>query len=367
MANEDKKIDKAVINNKLNQYGVSKRALISGVSVIACVVLIIVMSVVQAGFDWGLLRDTNYWINLTILCALTIFGMISGQQIGDDISRNNINGQYRKSLFNYKNKFKLIDDKKLFAYFEDWLFLFREAKLAKKIETVLKDNGIHQLEVLDLDISELSELATPGFKKDWSLTEFKEKYFDAQKGESATYFLSYTEEQINIIKSCKTGMIKVSPLSSSFFLDAFTKNDKDMWESSAKAEKKKGLFVGTNYTYKLVFLFIINFILTGIMPGLQGADAKTIWLTLISRTFALCMAVVWGIYIGMEIVKIDTSYIGYKTLILGQYFDECESRIYVPKTIEEKAKILYEKRHSAEEKVDKIEEEVADEQERILD
>ena len=43
MANEDKKIDKAVINNKLNQYGVSKRALISGVSVIACVVLIIVM------------------------------------------------------------------------------------------------------------------------------------------------------------------------------------------------------------------------------------------------------------------------------------------------------------------------------------
>ena len=34
---------------------------------------------------------------------------------------------------------------------------------------------------------------------------------------------------------------------------------------------------------------------------------------------------------------------------------------------EEKEKILYEKRHSAEEKVDKIEEEVADEQERILD
>ena len=359
MENEEKKLDKVILGNKLNKFNASKRALISFLSVIACIVLIIVMSIVQAEFEWGAFKETAYWVNLIISCALTIFGMISGQQIGDDINRNNVKGQYRISLSNYKTKFKLIDDKKLFAYFEDWLTFFRERKLKKKIETILKDNGIHQLEVLDLDVSELSELSNAGFRKDWTLTEFKEKYFNAQSGLSVTYFLSYTQEQIELIKKCKTGAVKVSELSSSFFLDAFTKIDKDMWESSARAEKKKGLYIGTNYTYRLIILIIVNVIFTGIMPGLQDADARTIWLTLISRMFALTMAVIWGIYIGMEIVKIDILYIDYKTLILSQYFDECESKIFTPKTIEEKAKLLYEKRQQ--------EEGTLDEQERILD
>lgn len=340
MGNEDK-INEAISKSKLGRVGMTKKSLYAILSVLACVVLIFAVSIAHVGFNKEFYKDVNYWINLALLAGLSIFGMFTGEQIGDDISRNNPNGRFRKSLSKYSQKHKQIDDKKLFSFFEDWLDDYRDRKLKNKIKDVLKDHGILQLEVLDLDQLELENLKN-GWRKTWDGTDKFDKYYNPKTGESVTYFLSYTEEQIEIIRFCLRGKVKVSKLPSSFFTDALNAYEKDMWESSAHAHQKKNAYLSINTTYKLIGLVAFSFVISGLQPSAQdGITFAEVMVSLGSKLFTLITSLVWGLYIGMEMVKIDTSYLDYKISVLSLYEEEIDLKLFIPKTIEEKAKEAY--------------------------
>ena len=330
---KNNKINKAFLDNKLNKYGVTKKSFYALGSLAICILLIVVLSITQARFNTDALTTPDFWIDFVILAGLCIYGMISGQQTGDDMARNNPDGVYRTSLGKYGTTFNKIDILMLFAYFDEWIDFYRERKLKKKIEGILKDAGIHQLSVLELDLTELDELNKP-FKKTWN-------------NGKETYFMTYTEEQIELIKYCKGGNIKVSKLPRSFFLDAFYQSEKDMWESAAQSSKKKSTYLSLSYMYRIVFLFSISILSAGLEPGQNGEEgAATIWLSLVKRLFCVTTAFVWGIYIGFEMVKIDVTYLDFKTDVLNQYYQECELKIFVPDTLEEQAKKKYDEIHN---------------------
>ena len=292
MGNEDK-INEAISKTKFGRLGMTKKSLYSVLSVLACVVLIFALSIAQLGFDSEFYKSVDYWVNLGLLAGLSIFGMFTGEQIGDDISRNNPNGRFRKSLAKYSQKHKQVDDKKLFSYFEDWLEIYRDKKIERKIKEVLKDNGIMQFEVLDLDQMELDNLKK-GWRKDWTGTDKFSKYYNEKTKESVTYFLSYTDEQIEAIKFCLRGKVKVSKLPSSFFTDALTAYEKDMWESSAHAHQKKNAYLSVNTTYKLIGLIAFSFIISGLHPVTQeGLTFSQVILSLGSKLFTLVTSLVW--------------------------------------------------------------------------
>ena len=326
---KNNKLNKAFLDNKLNKYGVTKKSFYALGSLFMCIVLIVVLSITQATFNSESLATPEFWIDFIILAGLCIFGMISGQQTGDDMGRNNPNGVFRASLGKYGTTFERIDALMLFAYFDEWIDWYRERKLNKKIESILKDSGIHQMEVLKLDLLEVDKLTAP-FKKVWN------------NGKKDTYFVTYTQEQIDLIKYCKTGNIKVSKLPRSFFLDAFYHSEKDLWESAANSSKKKTSFLSTSYLYRIFLLLSISILSAGLQPGSDDeTSAATVWLSLAKRLFCVTTAFVWGIYIGFEMVKIDVTYLDFKTDILNLYYQEYELKIYVPNTLEEKAKKMY--------------------------
>ena len=359
MGNEDK-LTEAANKNKLEKYGMTKKSLYSIVSVFACLILIIAVSIAQVGFNKEFYKDLNYWINLSILGALSIFGMLTGQQIGDDVNRNNPKGRFRASLGRYSQRYQSIDEKKLFSHFEDWLEFYRDRKLKKKIKNILKENGIYQFEVLDLDVTELQNLKLV-WKKDWSGTDKEENYYNKKREESATYFMSYSEEQIALIEFCLRGKVKVSKLPSTFFTDALNAYEKDMWESAAHANAKKNAYLSLNTTYKLIALISFSFIMSGLQPITDESITITqVFLSLASRLFTLATSIVWGMYIGMELVKIDTSYLDYKIRMLSLYEEEYELKIFIPMSIEEKAYQNYQKNHIEEQEV--IENESKDEE-----
>ena len=219
--NKENKVSKAVIENKLNKYGATKKTMYSLLGMAVCMMLIIVLSITQAGFDINSVKTMSFWIEFVILTGLCIYGMLSGQQTGDDVARNNPKGAFRSSLKKFTQVFDSIDVLMLFAYFDEWLDFYRERKIRKKTESILKDNGIHQMEVLNLDISELEKLKAP-FKKEWG-------------NGKVTYFLTYTDEQLEVIRFCISGKVKVSKLPRTFFVNAFYNSEKDMWESAAKS------------------------------------------------------------------------------------------------------------------------------------
>lgn len=332
---KESKINKAVVENKLNKYGVSRKTLYSIGSLVICVLFIVVLSVTSATFNKEKISTIEFWIDFVILAGLSIYGLIAGQQTGDDYGRNNPNGIFRSSLGKYQMSYNKIDVLLLFAYFDDWLDNYREKKLRKKIESILKDNGIHQMEVLDLDLTEVELLRKP-FKKEWKNIK-----------KEPTYFLTYTDEQISLIKYCMAGKIKVSKLPRSFFVDAFYHSERDMWESAAKADKKKGTYLGVSYTYRIMALLAMSILSAGLDTG-QGADSATVWLNLMKRIFCVFSAFVWGIFVGFEIIKIDVSFLDFKTDVLNNYYQDCELKIYVPETIEEKARKNYEENNGGE-------------------
>ena len=340
----ENKVEQAVEkNNRLAKYGVTKKSIYSLLSVIFCLVLIIVLSFTGAKFDLKALEDPTYWIGVAINSGLCIYGMITGQQIGDDLSRNNPKGQFRMSLTRYSTAFKNVDEGEASSHFEEWLENYRERKLKRKIRRYLKDNGIHQLEVLDLSYHELNELSNP-WKKDWTETEHRDKYLNEKTNESVTYFRAYTPYQISIIEQCLRGEIKVSQLPESFFMNAFNQNEKDTWESASNSSKKKNWYVGWSYVYKLLGLFILTTIFSGLgRDPYETVNLSNTLIQLASRVFTVFTAVVWGIYVGMELVKIDIVYIDFKSDILNLCAKEFKNGEYKPESIEEKAKKEYEK------------------------
>ena len=363
---ENKK-NEANVNSKgklefLEKHGITRKSLYSFFSIAICVILVVVLSLTKATFNPEFYKDLNYWIDLGIQVALCIFGITTGIQVGDDINRNNPKGRFRLVLGNYVVIYTYIDSKKLFSFFDDWLEHYREVKQKKKIITCLKENGIHQLEVLDLNFEELDKLKQP-YKKEWKNTSFFEKYLKKANQQSITYFMTYTEEQISVIKSCKAGQIKVSKLSSSFFMDSINKYQTDMWESAAHSHQKKSLYVSLNTIYRIVGLTAFSFIACGLEP-LQGDSGPQVILSLATRLFCLATAIIWGIYTGMELVKIDISYLEYKTQMLTQYRDEMELGVFKPVSIEQKALEEYEKLEG-EKQDERDEREETDRQEQI--
>lgn len=351
---KENKVSKAVYENKFNKYGITKKTVYSISGMLICIFLIIILSITQARFDTDLINTIGFWVDFAILTGLCIYGMISGQQTGDDVARNNPNGLFRTSLAKYAVSFNKVDALMLFAYFDEWLEFFRERKIRKKTEAFLKDYGIHQMEVLDLDMIEVENLKTP-YKKEW------------RDGKKETYFLSYTPEQIEVIKYCLAGNIKVSRLPRNFFVDAFYQSEKDMWESAANSGKKKSAFLGLNYTYRILTLLALSILSAGLVPGMnEDAGAAEIWLGLAKRIFCVTTAFLWGIFIGFEMVKIDVAYIDFKRDVLNQYHQEYELKVYVPETLEERAKELYEKQQAKNEEYQEVDNNDT-EQEGVLD
>lgn len=352
MVDEQKKenrVGKAFMAGRLEKYGITRKTMYSGLSIFACMALIIVLSVTQAYFDPNKVRTIAYWVSLMIQVAICIFGMISGKQAGDDISRNLPNGRYRVSLGSYSLVINSIKDMGLYAYIGDWLEDYRERKLQQKIRMALGDHGIKQPEVLDLDFSELDELKNPGYRKDWEGTPYRAKYWKDGEDKSYTYFVSYTEDQIAFIRFVKKGGVKVSHLPSTFFVSVFSESEKDEWESSAKAAKKKGMYLGLNYGYRVVGMVLFNILLTGleVMTVDGGEGAARMWMAMISRIATLIMSYVWGTFVGMNIVKIDNEYLDFKTSTMTQFTEEYKKGIYKIHTVEERAKEAYDERMRA--------------------
>jgi len=341
MANEAKKEEKKnrdlkkLIEGKIDEYGMTKKTLYSVFGILGCLLLTIVMSITGMGFNPDVFMTWNYWVGMIIQAGISIFSMVTGRQIGDDTQRNRPDGQYRKELHQYKEQYDRINEKNIFDYFEDWLETYRERKLQKKIRATLKDFGIKQMEVLDLDFEDLPNLAHP-FVKDWTGTPFYEKYYDPKKGESKTMFISLTDVQLEALRKIMEGYVRIPNVSSSYFMNALKGTSVDEWERAAKADRKKGGQLASGYTYRIFMMVVMSLISNGLM-SVPYEDQATMWLNIATRIFVLITSTVWGIYLGFKVVEMDIVFLAFKTQIIKQYGDEYERGTFRPETVKEQA------------------------------
>ena len=323
------------IEGRAEEYGMTKRTLYSILGILGCFILTVVMSITGMGFDNSVFLTWNYWTGMIIQFAISIFSMITGQQIGDDTQRNKPDSQYRKGLGKYSVQRKRIDDNGIFEYFDLWLENYRQRKIEKKIRETLQDFGIKQPAVLDLDLTELDNLKKP-WKTDWTGTEYENKYTDPITGKHETTFKSLSDEQIEAVRQIMQGYVTVSNVSASYFMDALKGTSADEWERAAKADKKKGGKLASGYSYRLIVMLLLSVIVNG-LTAVPYESAGGVALNIATRIFILISSTVWGVYLGFKVVDMDIVFLSYKTSVVKLYADEVESGAYRIETIEKQA------------------------------
>lgn len=330
---------KALIDGKMDVYGVTKRTIYSAIGIFGCLLLTVVMSITGMGFDPKAFSTWNYWTKMIVQFSIAIFAMITGRQIGDDTQRNRKTGQFRRELSTYSTQYNRMNDLGILDYFEAWLTVYKEKKLQKKIRETLRNFGIKQFEVLDLDLSDLENLQHP-WVKDWTGTPFYEKYYDEKKKESKTTFKSLSEAQINAVRAVMEGQVRVSDVSASYFLTALKGTSVDEWERAAKSDKKKGAKLASGYSYRLFMMLGISLVLNGLIPSPYDS-ADSVVLNIATRIFVLITSTVWGIYLGFKVVEMDIVFLAYKSYIIRLCCDEVENGTFKPETIEQQAEREY--------------------------
>lgn len=326
--NKSSKIESQAIKGKIEKVGKSKKSIVSALGIVGVIAIVTVVSFTQAQFSAAKIKTWQFWVNLAIMVALSIYSMAMGEKMGDDWIKNNENSNFRIQLAKYNAVLKSLEVGTYFSYFADWLEDVRLRKKKKEEQIFLKDCGIYQMEVLNLDRNELQLLINP-YKKEWG-------------NGKTTIFKSLTKEQIEAIEFVMDGGIKVSSIKDEWFKTGVEYKTKDMWESAAKAGLKKTLFINESRIYRIATICALSCLLNTLIPGSNGGSSAQAWIDYSSRIGTIMMSVVFGILVGWQAINIDRDYLVFKTEKLQQYKNEYDCGFYKHESFDEQVKREYE-------------------------
>lgn len=302
----------------------NRKTFLTGISVLFAIIIIIITSVLNAGLNPDNWNSTEFLSNLIITIAIGIFGVISGQGMGDNYFRTNEKGLFVSTYNSYntmRTKINVHIDK-----FEDWNKRLYAKEYYQKCVRYLKNNyGIKQAElILELDKNQVLLLEQP-------------RFFETSKGKTA--FNSLTKEQIKAARKVLTGKIKMKYVHDSYFLNAYSKNKtQSMYEIASEQSKKQRQKYLSLMFYRVMVIIVFGFIMSGLVIDTQDPGGfNQAMINLISRLFTLFTSLAFGTLVASDLIKDECIYLDYKTTMLERFLIDVETNKFTAKSEEEKA------------------------------
>lgn len=302
----------------------NRKTFLTGISVLFAIIIIIITSVLNAGLNPDNWNSTEFLSNLIITIAIGIFGVISGQGMGDNYFRTNEKGLFVSTYNSYntmRTKINVHIDK-----FEDWNKRLYAKEYYQKCIRYLKNNyGIKQAElILELDKNQVLLLEQP-------------RFFETSKGKTA--FNSLTKEQIKAARKVLTGKIKMKYVHDSYFLNAYSKNKtQSMYEIASEQSKKQRQKYLSLMFYRVMVIIVFGFIMSGLVIDTQDPGGfNQAMINLISRLFTLFTSLAFGTLVASDLIKDECIYLDYKTTMLERFLIDVETNKFTTKSEEEKA------------------------------
>lgn len=302
----------------------NRKTFLTGISVLFAIIIIIITSVLNAGLNPDNWNSTEFLSNLIITIAIGIFGVISGQGMGDNYFRTNEKGLFISTYNSYntmRTKINVHIDK-----FEDWNKRLYAKEYYQKCVRYLKNNyGIKQAElILELDKNQVFLLEQP-------------RFFETSKGKTA--FNSLTKEQIKAARKVLTGKIKMKYVHDSYFLNAYSKNKtQSMYEIASEQSKKQRQKYLSLMFYRVMVIIVFGFIMSGLVIDTQDPGRfNQAMINLISRLFTLFTSLAFGTLVASDLIKDECIYLDYKTTMLERFLIDVETNKFTAKSEEEKA------------------------------
>lgn len=277
-------------------------------SILFVIVLIFITTIWNAGLDVTKWKEKEFLSNLTINCAISLFGIFSAMGLADNHYRTKENGMLDVTYKNFctaKNKIEEHLDK--FPY---WIRRLHRKETEDKCIRYLKDqNGITQAKLIlkHLDIIDVESLNKPF-----------SKVLDNGK---QIFFKSLTNEQILALKEVMQGKIKVEYLHETYFLNAYNKsNAKSMYEQASKESAVRNQRSFVLVLYRILLTIAMGLIFAGLtVEGIDSNKVGQILINIFSRLSILASSIYSGFTIAHILVKYDCQFIEYKTNVLETF------------------------------------------------
>lgn len=296
-------------------------------------VLIIVMTITNVGIKQEF--DFFQWLtNSLILFGIMVFGLLMGESIGDDRQREKVGGLYQKSLSEYNEMRKMVDDKVIyFNQFFAW-FLTNELR-NKKINYLVAHNIEMRKAELIVDYVNNDNYAES--------LDHAIKIIDNNNNERIIRKIS--EQEKEFVDMVIKGKITIETNSPNYYLSAFARStQRTILETGKQLDRDIKYNKKSNRTIKIVFSLTVSLLMSVLTVNemMSGEDAQA-WANLISRITALFTSLFSGWLSSVIDVKLKALKILNKKDILSIFNNSIKEKVFVPKTEQELAQEEYEK------------------------
>lgn len=294
------------------------RTTISLSMLVVGLVIVVILSIAQFGFDWNNFDFGKWLSNSLLLTGILIVFMVIGESFKNTIMERP-NGKYQVSLKKYRSIRNSIDD--IVPYFSDYHIDYREKKLKDKKIALITNAGISQardivenLKLSQIEILDHQPLEVHGIE-----------------------FFTITKEQkniiLNVLQHTKIGITTpIYYLSEYSTYDVLT--DQDLPD---KIEKKKKYFRWGGRLVRVVMGLSISFLFAALTTNdfMNAGDWQS-WYNLFSRIFTAISGLGTGYMIayginGFEIEDLET-----KSTFLTVFKEAIRLKTWIPMSHHEK-------------------------------
>lgn len=324
------------VKNVYKDFFNDKKTIISLLSMSLCFILVIFLSFGSSLFFREL--DSSFWSDTAISIALCVYCLYFGIPQGVDLYKKKENGKYKFNLkaFEAERSVSIKRD----AEFNQWLEAFYQKNKNDYFVSLLSLNGFRNMQVLDLDLSEIDNLLKP-YKKCWDETEFA--------GRKDTYFRTHTKKQIDILREILVGKINVARIPDDYFKTFNGKMLVSEYIAQQRQEKQNQITYAMLIIGRVIFvvIFALVFSLFGVslMEDPTGSQIFQSFWTMLTRLWTMLSSFYYGLEVGKIMVQRDADKLDFKARV-NRMFNE--DKDFKPVSEEELAKReydLYEKTH----------------------
>jgi len=296
---------------------ISKKVVISIGAVVSLFLSIVIMTLAEAKFDINEALSNSS--NLVINAAIAIASIICGYYLFQSYLYNNPNGEYQASAVDFrKEKIEYEVHSNSFADWHSEVYYPQERQA--EFEDIIRRVGIQQLDVLNLDMTEIK-----------GLLDHPQKY-------NGKFFMSLTQKQVETLLEIKSGKITINKLPDDYFYDirGMFSNHRAYIQAG-----KEGTTKSVKLAYQIISKVLLGVVTTSVFAGLLvnngDIDNEQRWLNLITRLYTMLSNILYGYIVTSNMLLVELYFIKYKTHVL-QLFNIDIKNGFKAKSIEEKAK-----------------------------
>ena len=350
------KVEKIRTEVEKIRVGVNKKVMLGLFSIFMCLALIIVCSFVPFVIKPEKWQTNEFLTDELIICAIVVMSMVSVMFIGQASNAQNENSRIAKSRVSFFESLKIVIERNINA-FRQWVRKRLQPEDVKTIkERRLRNLGIDDVLILELDDHQLSELmANP--------QKYAIPTAENELDRKGRYFKRITPEQYKGILEIKKTEYSIRFVEPEYYLSVKNLTDtRTVSERAVNEGKKKTYFLSSSIFSKLLITIVSAMIFASLVRDLsQEVDQAAAWAKFVSRVWAMISSAFMGYMVGTQMNDIDAEYIEMRVQVHTRYLQDTE---FKPISQQEEAKKEFVERVK-EEQVLRIEEQPKVEEEEV--